>query len=151
MRLCNDFSSQRMISGDIDSVIIVDQSVLHLHSLIMVEGSEDVLVPWLVVKHSTFDLALCLFDCGHDHCPEVLGFENYNFIVILFALFVVCTSAEQVGFLVCCPGLWWREKWYSANSVTQCTCRQFSFWGFRKYWRFWWSVQILKSWAAPIR
>ncbi len=67
----------------------------------MVEGSRDVLIPSVVVEHSTFDFGLYLLYCGHDHCSEVLGFENYDFIIIVFALFMVCPSTNQVGFLVC--------------------------------------------------
>ncbi len=69
----------------------------------MVEGSGNILVPLVMVKHNMFDLGLYLFYCGHDHCLEVLGFENYDFIVIVFALFVVCPLTKQVGFFVCRP------------------------------------------------
>ncbi len=89
-----------MILGDIDMAVIVDQSVLYCHSSIMVEGSRDVLVPLVVVKCSTLDLGLYLLYCGHDHCLEVLGFENYDFIIIISALFMVCPSTKQVSFLV---------------------------------------------------
>ncbi len=80
--------------------IIVDQPILYYHSSIMVEGSRDVLVPLVVVECSVLDLGLYLLYGGHDHCSEVLGLENYDFIVIVFALLMVCSSTKQVSFLV---------------------------------------------------
>ncbi len=94
-----------MILGNIDMAVIVDQSILYCYSSIMVEGYGNVLVPLVVVKCSMLDLGLYLLYCGHDHCPEVLGFENYDFIIIIFALFVVCPLTKQVGFLV-------RRSWF---------------------------------------
>ncbi len=67
----------------------------------MVEGSGDVLVPSVMVKCDVFDLSLYLFYCGHDHSLEMFRFENYNLVVVVFALFMVCSSAKQVSFLVC--------------------------------------------------
>ncbi len=68
----------------------------------MDKGSGDILVPLVVVENGMLDLGLYLLYCGHDHCPEVLRFENYDFIVIILALFMVCPSTKQVGFLVHC-------------------------------------------------
>ncbi len=89
-----------MILGNIDTAVIVDQSILYCHSSIVVEGSGNVLVPSVVVKCSMLDLGLYLLYGGHNHCPEVLGFETYDFIVIVFALFVVCPLTKQISFLV---------------------------------------------------
>ncbi len=91
-----------MILRNIDTAVIVDQSILYCHSSIVVEGSRDVLVPSVVVERSTLDLGLYFLYCGHDHCLEVLGFENYDFVIIIFALFMVCPSTKQVSFLVHC-------------------------------------------------
>ncbi len=82
--------------------VVVDQSVFYCHSSIVVEGSGDVLVPSVVVECSTLDIGLYFLYCGHDRCPEVLRFENYDFIIIILALFMVCSSTKQVGFLVHC-------------------------------------------------
>ncbi len=107
------------------------------HSSIMVEGSGDVLVPSVVVECSTLDLGLYLFYCGYDHGLEVFGFENYDFIVIIFALFMVCPLTKQVSFLV-------RHSWFVVKrEVVFCqfcypTCLSVvQLLGFRKYWRFW--------------
>ncbi len=79
-----------MILGNINTVVIVDQPILYCHSSIVVERSGDVLIPSVVVERSTLDLGLDLLDCGHDHCPEVLRFEDYDLIIIVFALLMVC-------------------------------------------------------------
>ncbi len=89
-----------MILGNIDSAIIIDQSVFYFHSSIIIEGSRDVLVPSVMVECGVLDLGLYFLYCGHDHCPEMLGFENYDLIVIIFALLMVCPLTKQVGFLV---------------------------------------------------
>ncbi len=59
------------------------------------------LVSRVMVECSMFDIRLCFFYCEHEHCSEVLGFENYDFIVVFFALLMVCPLTKQVGFLVC--------------------------------------------------
>ncbi len=87
----------------------------------MAERHGDVLVPSVVVKHGVLDLGLYLFYGGHNHCPEVLGFENYDFIVIVFALFMVCSSTKQVSFLVRHP--WFvvkREVVFCQFSYSMC-------------------------------
>ncbi len=60
----------------------------------MVEGCRDILVPSVVVEHSILDLGLYLFYGGHDHCLEVFGFENHDLVVILFALFMICSLTK---------------------------------------------------------
>ncbi len=107
-----------MILGNIDMAVVIDQSILYCHSSIMVEGSGDVLVPSVVVECSTLDLGLYLLYCGHDHCLKVLRFENYDFIVIIFALFMLCSLTKQVSFLV-------RRSWFVVKrEVVLC---QFSY------------------------
>ncbi len=89
-----------MILGNIDAVVIVDQPIFYFHSSIVVEGYRDVLIPSVVVEHGMLDLSSYFFYRGHDHCPEVLRFENYDFIIIVFALFMVCSSTKQVSLFI---------------------------------------------------
>ncbi len=42
----------------------------------MVEGRGDVLVPSVVVERGLFDFGMDFLDCWHDHCPEMLWFED---------------------------------------------------------------------------
>ncbi len=66
----------------------------------MVERCGDILVPLVVVKHGLLDLGMNFLCCWHDHCSEVFRFEDYNLIVVLLSLFVICSSTKQVSFLV---------------------------------------------------
>ncbi len=66
----------------------------------MVERRRDILVPLVVVEHGLFDFGMNFLNCWHDHCPEVFGFEDDNFIIVLLSLLVICSSTKQVGFLV---------------------------------------------------
>ncbi len=127
-----------MISGNVDSAIIVDQSVFYCHSSIVIEGTRYVLVPQVVVKRSMFDLGLYLFYHGHDHGPEMFGFEDYDFIIIIFALFMVCSLTKQVSFLVC-------HTWFCGEErndirlvrLPNMLVIDLASGGFQKYWRFW--------------
>ncbi len=67
----------------------------------MVERHGDILVPSVVIKRGLLDFGMYFFDGGHDHCPEVFRFEDHDFIVILLALFMICSLTKQVGFLIC--------------------------------------------------
>ncbi len=89
-----------MVLGNIDTVIVVDYSVIYLHPLIMVERHGDILVPLVVVEHGLLDLGMNFLYCQHDHCLEVFGFEDCNLIIVLLSLLVIRSSAKQVGFLV---------------------------------------------------
>ncbi len=91
-----------MVLGNIDPAVIIDQSVLYFHSSIVIKGSGDIFVPLVMVEHGMLDFRLYFLHGGHDHHPEVLGFKNYDFIVIIFALFVVCPLTKKVSFLVRC-------------------------------------------------
>ncbi len=102
MRCCDNFPSQRMILGNIDMVIVIDQTVIYLHSSIVVEGCRDVLVPLVVVERGLLDFGVNFLNCQHDHCPEVFWFEDDNLIIVLLPLFVICSSTKQVSFLVRC-------------------------------------------------
>ncbi len=67
----------------------------------MVERRGDVLVPSMVVERGLLDFDMDFLSCRHDHCPEVLRFEDCNLIIVLLSLFVIRSSTKQVGFLVC--------------------------------------------------
>ncbi len=66
----------------------------------MVERCGDILVPSVVVERGLLDFGMNFLYCQHDHCPEVFGFEDDNFIVVLLSLFVIRSSTKQVSFLV---------------------------------------------------
>ncbi len=83
-----------MILGNIDTAIVVDQTVIYLHPSIMVEGRRDVLVPSVVVKRGLLDFSMNFLGCWHDHCPEVFWFEDDNLIVVLLSLLVICSSTK---------------------------------------------------------
>ncbi len=83
-----------MVLGNIDTVIIIDYSIIYLHPSIMVERCRDILVPSVVVEHGLFDFGMNFLYCRHGHCPEVFGFEDGNFIVVLLSLFMICSSAQ---------------------------------------------------------
>ncbi len=59
------------------------------------------LSPSVVVEHGLFDLGMNFLCCWHDHCLEVFGFEDCNFIIVLLSLLVIRSSTKQVSFLVC--------------------------------------------------
>ncbi len=42
---------------------------------------------------------------GHNHCVEVFRIKDYNLIVIILALLVVCSSTEKVHLFVSGAGL----------------------------------------------
>ncbi len=83
-----------MILGNIDTVIVIDQTVIHLHSSVMVERHRDVLVPSVVVECSLFDFDMNFLNYQHDHCLEVFWFEDNNFIVVLLPLFMICSATK---------------------------------------------------------
>ena len=60
----------------------------------MVEGCGDIFVPSVVVERGLLDFGMNFLNCGHDHCLEVFGFEDYNLIIVLLALFMICSSTE---------------------------------------------------------
>ncbi len=48
----------------------------------------------VVVERGLLDFDINFLDCRHDHFPEVFGFEDYNLIVVLLSLFVICSSTQ---------------------------------------------------------
>ncbi len=54
----------------------------------------------MIILYGTFDLLLCFLDHGHDHCLEMLGFKDYDFIVVVLPLFMISLLTKEVCLLV---------------------------------------------------
>ena len=100
----DDFSSYGMVAGDVDSLIIVEDSVDFLDAAFVVQGIRDLLVPLGGVVDSALDALQGFIDSGHDECPEVFGFKDDDFLIIVLSLVVVCMAREEVCLSVCRAG-----------------------------------------------
>ncbi len=69
----NDFSPKGMISRDVNPAIIPNETIIHLHATVVVEGSGNGVVPEVNVPGSYLYVSVGLFDGGHDHGSEVFG------------------------------------------------------------------------------
>ncbi len=66
----------------------------------MIDGVLDLVIPLLMIASNPFDSFVSFLDRGHNYGTEVLRLEDYDFIIVLFALLVVCALTKQVGLLV---------------------------------------------------
>ncbi len=71
MGLSDDFSAKGMVSGNINSAVVPDETVIHLHTTIVIEGTGDGIVPKMNVSGGCFYVLMGLFNSGHDHGSEV--------------------------------------------------------------------------------
>ncbi len=68
----NDFSMKCMVSGNIDSAVIPDETIIHFHASIMVEGTGDGIVPKVNISGGSLHTLMGFPDGWHDHGSEML-------------------------------------------------------------------------------
>ncbi len=96
----NDFSTKRMVSRDIDSAIIPDESVIHFHAAVVIEGSGNGVIPEVNVSGGCFYASMGFFNGRHDHGFEMFWGQDYYLVIVVLSLVVVCSSRKKVCFLV---------------------------------------------------
>ncbi len=85
-----------MVSWNVDSAIVPDETIIHFHAAIMVKGAGDCVVPEVCVPSGGSHILVGLVDGGHDHRPEVLWGQDDYLIVIVLPLIMICSSREEV-------------------------------------------------------
>ncbi len=85
----NDFPSQCMILGNINPVVVPNESSLQFHAAVMVDGTWNCIVPQMNVSGHVFDMLMSFFNHGHDHGFEMFGGKNYNLVIIFLSLIMI--------------------------------------------------------------
>ncbi len=96
----DDLSMKHMISRDVNSAIVPDESVIHLHAAVMIEGSNNGVIPEVNVSGGSFYASVGFFDGWHDHGFEMFWGQDYYLVVVVLSLGVVCPSRRKICFLV---------------------------------------------------
>ncbi len=68
----DDLSMKCMVSWNINSVIVPNETVIHFHAAIMVEGTGDDVIPEMNVLGGSFYAPMGFLNGWHDHGSEVL-------------------------------------------------------------------------------
>ncbi len=46
-------------------------------------------------------MGMCFIDGGHNnHCTEMFRFKDYNLVIIILVLFMICSSTKEVCLLI---------------------------------------------------
>ncbi len=67
----DDFSMKRMVSRDVNSAVIPNETIVHLHAMVMVKGADDGVIPKVDVSGGGFYALMGLLNGWHDHSFEV--------------------------------------------------------------------------------
>ncbi len=110
VRSSNDFSTEGMISWDVNSAVVPDETIVHFHAAIMVERASDGAIPEVCISGSGPHIPVGLFNGGHDHCSEVLWRQDYDLVVVVLPLIVICSLREKVCLFVGGAGLMMEGK-----------------------------------------
>ncbi len=89
MTLGDDFSSERGLSWDVYSSVIVQESFLAGYFSIVREGGCNACVPKFFLSGDFLNLSVYRVGGGHYECPEVLCLEDNNIIIISLPLVMV--------------------------------------------------------------
>ena len=89
MALSDDLASEHVISWNIDSSIIEQESILFGNSTFVSKGVGNSLIPELLSVEGVLDLLVHLSDSWHDEGVEVVGLENDDVIVVSLSLVMV--------------------------------------------------------------
>ncbi len=101
----NDFSSERGFSWNVDSPVIVKESVLLGDASVMSERVGDASVPELFLSGSFFNVLVGQVGGWHDEGSEMRWLKDDDVAVILLPLVVVVTSGQKVCLFVKDAGL----------------------------------------------
>ncbi len=52
------------------------------------------------IMSSLFCVVMCLVDGGHNHCLEIFGFKDYDLVIVISALLVVCSLTKEISLFV---------------------------------------------------
>ncbi len=89
-----------MISWDINPAIVPNETSVHSHAMIMVEGASNGIVPEVNISGGGFYVLMGLLHGRHDHCLEMFRGQDYYLVIIVLPLIVICLSREKVCLLV---------------------------------------------------
>ncbi len=89
-----------MISWNVNSAIVPNETSVHFHAAIVIEGTSDRVIPEVNISGSSFYALMGFFHGGHDHCSEMLQGQDYYLVVVVLPLIVVCSSRKKVCLLV---------------------------------------------------
>ncbi len=76
----DDLSMKCMVSRDVNSAIVPDESVIHLHAMVMIEGSSNSVIPKVNVSGGCFYASMGLFNGRHDHGFEMFWGQDYYLV-----------------------------------------------------------------------
>ncbi len=99
-----------MISWNVNPTIIPDETSIHLHAAIVVEGTGHGVVPEMDVSGGCLHVLVGLFDGGHDHRSEMFWGQDYHLIVIVLSLVMICSARKEVRLLVAGTGFMVKGK-----------------------------------------
>ena len=90
----NDLSSYRLVSGNVNSFVVDQESVFFRDSAFVVKGVCDSLVPLGVIASCTLDAFERFVEGRHHECLEVFGLEDDDLLVVVLSLIMVCMTGE---------------------------------------------------------
>ncbi len=110
MRLSDDLSMKCMVTGNVDPAVVPDETIIHLHAAVMVEGASDGVIPEINIPGGSFYALMGFLYGWHDHGSDVFWQQNYYLVVVILSLIVVCLSGEKVCLLVGSTGFMMKGK-----------------------------------------
>ncbi len=96
----DDLSMKCMVSRNVNSAIVPDESVIHLHTAVVIEGPSNGVIPKVNVSGGCLYASMGLFNGQHDHSFEMFWGQDYYLVIVVLSLVMICLSRKKVCFLV---------------------------------------------------
>ncbi len=85
----DDFSMQGMVSWNVNPAIVPNETSVHSHAVIVVEGASDGVIPEVNISGGGLYVLMGLLYGGHDHHFEVFQGQNYYLVIVILSLIMI--------------------------------------------------------------